>query len=211
MISGQASVALLWFTLSSSAAIANQPGPDVDSLLAALAREPPQSIAFTEIHSSALLDRELIVHGTLEYSGPGKLSRIITAPYEERIDIDGDSVRIHRADRPERRFSLKRAPELGGLLAGFAALLGGDRAAVEREFELTLANGTAGWQLTLTPRSARARSRVMGIVVHGTGDAPACIVTLTKDSGAATELLLGAAATGSDIAEQRANHCTASP
>jgi hypothetical protein len=180
---------------------------DIDTLLAALAREPPQSIVFTEIHSSALLESELVVRGTLEYAGPGKLARIVTTPFAERTDIDGDSVRVQRPDRPERRFSLKRAPELGGLLTGFSAILAGDRAALEREFELALVNGAAGWQLTLMPKSERAR--IMAIRVRGVGDSPACIVTAGKDGNAAADLLLGSAAADPDVARQRELHCAA--
>jgi hypothetical protein len=209
MISGRVSVALLSFIVASP--VAAPPDYNIDTLLAALAREPPQSIVFTEFHSSALLDRELVVSGTLDYAGPGKLSRIVTAPYAERTDIEGDTVRIYRADRPERRFSLKRMPELGGLLTGFSAILGGDRAALEREFELAFVNGAAGWQLTLKPKGARARARIMAIRVRGIGGAPACIVTAAKDGNAASELLLGGAAVDPDIAGQRAMHCAPLP
>jgi hypothetical protein len=209
MIFGRVSAALLSFMLAGSTAA--PPDYNIDTLLAALAREPPQSIAFTEIHSSALLEGELIVRGTLEYAGPGKLSRIVTEPYAERTDIDGDSVRIYRADRPEHRFSLKRAPELGGLLTGFLAILGGDRAALEREFEFALVNGAINWQLTLKPRGARAQARITAIRVRGAGDSPACIVTIAKDGGAATELLLGRASVDPDVAGQRAMHCAALP
>jgi outer membrane lipoprotein carrier protein LolA len=209
MISGRVSGALLSLVLTLPAAAAQV--YDIDTLLAALARKPPQSIGFTEIHSSALLERELVVRGTLDYAGFGKLSRIVTEPYAERTEIDGDSVRIFRTDRPERRFSLKRAPELGGLLTGFSAILGGERATLEREFELALANGAVGWQLTLKPRGTRAQARIMAIRVRGAGDTPACIVTVAKNGGATTELLLGNAAAAADIAEQRTTHCAALP
>ncbi len=209
MISGRFSAALLSVALLAPAAA--QSKDDLDSLLAALAREPPQSIAFTEFHSSALLDRELVVSGTLDYAGPRKLSRIVVTPYEERTDIDGNEVRVLRVGRPERRFSLKRAPELGGLLTGFSALLSGDRRTLEREFELGLARGTAGWQLTLAPRSARVRARIAGIRVRGAVDAPLCIVTVAQSGDRSTELLLGTAATDPDAAGQRARHCAALP
>ncbi|MEX2150093.1 MAG: LolA-related protein [Steroidobacteraceae bacterium] len=209
MISGRFSAALWCVTLLAPAAAWSN--DDLDSLLATLVREPPQSIAFTEFHSSALLDRELIVSGMLDYAGPRKLSRIVVAPYAERTDIDGDDVRVLRADRPIRRFSLRRAPELGGLLTGFSALLSGDRAALEREFELALAQGTGGWQLTLEPRNARVRARIAGIRVRGAGDAPLCIVTVAQSGGRTTELLLGNAATDPDAAGQRDRHCAALP
>ena len=180
---------------------------DIDSLLTALAREPPQTIAFTEVHTSPLLDRELIVSGTLEYAGPGKLSRVVTTPYSEHTDIDGDLVRIQREGRRERRFSLKGAPELGGLLTGLVAILGGDQTALEREFEVALVGNAADWQLSLTPRSSRARARIELVNIHGRGDTPDCIVTVAKDARSTSELLLGAAAADAADLEQRSRHC----
>jgi hypothetical protein len=198
---------VLWLVVSLSATAAA--APSIDSLLTALAREPPQSIVFTEFRSSALLEGELIVSGTLEYAAPGKLSRIVTQPYEERTDIDGDEVRITRAERPDRRFSLRRAPELRGLLTSFSAILGGGRAALEREFELSLATAEAGWQLTLIPRSKRARTSIGSIRVRGADDTPACIAIGGK-GGESTALLLGAAA-GPDAAAQRTKQCGVLP
>jgi hypothetical protein len=188
---------------------AAEPVSGMESLLTALARAPPQAIAFTELRSSALLEGELIVSGTLEYSAPGKLSRIVTQPYEERTDIDGDEVRITRADRPERRFSLRRAPELRGLLTSFSAILGDDRAALDREFELSLATAETGWQLTLIPRSKRARASIGSIRVRGAGDTPSCIA-IDGNGGESTALLLGTAAGPDAIAERNMN-CGALP
>ena len=211
MISGRVRTSLLCFALVPAVVPADPPGSGVDALLAILAREPPQTIEFTEVRTSALLEGELVVTGTLEYSGPGKLSRIVIAPYAERTDIDGDEVRIQRANRPERRFSLRRAPELGGLLTGFTAILGGDRQALEREFEVSYVGGASAWQLTLTPHSRRAQERVANIRIRGVDDAPACIVTTATSDGGTAELLLGSATAAADSAELRARHCASLP
>ena len=212
MTSGRASAVIAAFLVAALAQASVSmitPDASIETLLTTLARTPPRAIAFTEIRSSALLEAELIVSGTLEYAAPGKLSRIVSQPYEERTDIDGDEVRITRPDRPERRFSLKRAPELRGLLTSFSAILGGDHAALEREFDLSLATAQADWQLTLTPRNKRARASIGSIRVRGAGDTPTCI-TIGGNGGASTALLLGAAAIP-DAAGQRALHCGVLP
>lgn len=208
MISGRVSAALVLLLLAPAIGAVEAPATNVDSLLAQLVRAPPQTIAFSEVHTSPLLDGELTVSGTLEYTGPGKLSRVVTTPYAERTDIDGDLVRISRADGSERRFSLKRVPELGGLLTGFTALLAGDRAALERAFEIAVIGDPAAWQVTLTPRSKRVRARIERVSVRGHGDAPACIVTTSRDARARTELLLGAAAADAGDPKRRERHCT---
>ena len=149
--------------------------------------------AFVEVRWSPLLKRALVSRGTLEYKGPDALARHVTAPYREDTEIAGDEVRVAREGRKEQRFSLARAPELRGLLAGFPALLGGDRAALEREFEAAVELGREGWTITLTPRAEQTRKRIARIVIDGRGDEPRC-VTADAAGGSASVMLLGAAA-----------------
>jgi hypothetical protein len=208
MISGLAE-AILWSSLA-PALLSAASGPvapsDLDSLLGSLTREPPQSVAFVEAYSSPLLEGELVVAGRLEFLGARKLSRVVTAPYEERTDIDGNDVLIQREGQPARQFSLRRSPELGGLLTAFSALLEGDRGALEREFELQAVIAGEAWQLILTPRGAKSRLRIAGMRVRGVGNTPTCIVVLKGDGVAASEILLGQAAVAG-LVQQRARHC----
>jgi Outer membrane lipoprotein carrier protein LolA-like len=166
---------------------------DLDSLLRSLAREPPQTIAFVETNRSDLLEHDLVVSGVLEYPARGRLSRVVAEPYRERTDIDGSEVRIQREGKPERRFSLQRSAELGGLLSAFSALLAGDRAALEASFEPTVEFRPGGWQLDLVPRQAGRQDRVGRVRVQGTGAEPACIAVMMRDGSVATRILLGAA------------------
>ena len=184
---------------------------DVDALLGSLARDPPQTIPFVEARASPLLEREITLEGTLEYLGRGKLTRNVTAPYVERTVIDGESVRIRREGRNERGFSLEHAPALGGFLAGLAAILSGDRATLEREFEISSAGTADDWQLTLVPRSREVRERVGRIRLRGADDSARCIVTMSTDGGTTAELVLGPAAAEAGSAEQRALHCNELP
>ena len=114
-------------------------------------------------------------------AGKEQLSRVVTEPYRERTDIDGSDVRIEREGLPERRFSLRRSAELGGLLAAFASLLAGDRKALEGSFETTVEFLPGGWQLDLVPRQAGRRDRIGRIRVRGVGDTPACIAVVLQD------------------------------
>ena len=185
--------------------------PDLGALLASIARAPPQSIAFVEYRASPLLEEELVINGRLEYAGAGRLSRVALHPYAERTDIDGDSVTVSRPGRPVRRFSMRRIPELAGLMGGFQALLAGDRQRLEREFELTIAAMPHGWQLALVPQSKRARELAGDIRVRGEGDQPLCIVTGNPARGTHSLLALGVAADGTQARQRRAEFCGESP
>lgn len=165
---------------------------DIGALLGRLARPAPATTPFVEVRFSPLLERPIVVAGELAYRGPGALARQIDAPFRERTEIRGDTVHVEREGERPRRFSLRRAPELRSLLASFSALLGGDRAALEREFSPDLLGDERSWQLVLTPRDARLRQRVPSIVITGSGGEPRCI-TASEAGGGASVMLVGPA------------------
>jgi len=159
-------------------AVTARAADDVEALLARLARPAPDAIGFAEVRFSPLVEQPLLVSGRLEYAGPGRLSRIVSSPYEERTDIVGDEVRVSREGERDRRFSLRRAPELRGLLTSFGAILAGDADALEENFSLSLADSELpgrAWVLSLQPKAERLRDRLGSIRVHGSADRVACI------------------------------------
>jgi hypothetical protein len=165
---------------------------DASALIQRLAKPAPATIDFTEVRFSTLLKQPLIVSGTLGYAGPANLDRHVTRPYREDTEIRGESVRVIREGEPVRSFALKRAPELGGLLRAFTALLAGDHEAVGREFEIAPGGDENLWKLVLTPRDARVRKRVPSILINGRKDLPRCF-TIVNDNGGASVMLLGGA------------------
>ena len=130
---------------------------------------------------SGLLERPLILHGELEYPGPGQLGKRVDTPYKEQTKVANGEASVQRGTRAPRTFSLGQAPELEGFLRGFAALLGGDAAALARDFTFA-ASGTAhAWQLVLKPRDARLARRISAITVDGSGSTPLCFRTEEAD------------------------------
>jgi len=167
--------------------------PEIAALLQHLARPAPASTPFVEAHFSRLLARPLVVAGRLEYLGPDALARTVEKPYHERTEIHGEAVTVEREGERPRHFSLGHAPELRSLLASFAALLSGDAAGLRREFDFAVAGDEAAWTLTLTPRDAHVRQRVLGIVVAGAQDEPRCLTTRQPNDNT-TVLLMSEAA-----------------
>jgi hypothetical protein len=164
---------------------ASEPPPKTASsaqaLVAGLARTAPVRTPFSEVRFSGLLDRPLILHGELEYDGPGKLARTVDTPYQERMTIDNGAASVQRGDRPVHAFALNQAPELEGFLRGFTALLGGDVEALQRDFTLSANTGNNAWHLKLTPRDERLAKRVTAIEVDGAGTSARCFRTIEAD------------------------------
>lgn len=177
-------------SLTVAAALA---APDPDALLQRLTRPAPATTTFVEVHFSPLLSRPLIVSGELQYDGPDSLGRTVQKPYSEHTQIHGDEVSITRGSGKPRIFSLQRAPELKTLLTSFTALLGGNRAQLERSFNLNVEGDDAHWSIGLTPRDDRVSQRVTRITVTGQGAHPRCMTTTAPD-GSVTIMLMEEAA-----------------
>lgn len=162
----------------------------VAQLIARLARPAPARTPYVEVRFAHLLRRPLLLHGELEYGGADTLGKIVSAPYRETTTIAAGDVTVHRDGHPDRHFALQRAPELGALLSGFSALLGGDAAGLRQNFNVELSGDAATWTLTLTPREADLSKRLRTIVVDGADTQSRCF-TLTEAGGDSSVMLIG--------------------
>jgi hypothetical protein len=188
MISGIVLMLALLQTQTSPA-----PSTDANALIALLARPVPAQTAFTEVRFARLLRTPLITRGELTYAGARKLSRRVDSPYHETMTLDGDAAIIAREGRESRHFGLDRAPELQALLAGFAALLGGDAALVDQYFTTALRTNGSDWTLTLQPRTAESSGHLRAMIVDGSGNEPRCFA-LNESNGDGSVMLLGTTA-----------------
>lgn len=166
---------------------------DAEATIAALAQPEHSNVAFTEVRFSTMLKDPLVVSGVLGYIGPQALDREVSSPYREETRIRADSVTISREGERERRFALRRAPELQGLLGAFSALLAGDHAALDRDFTIVASGSTQTWQLDLTPRDARLRERIPQFRIDGHDRQAQCFWLLGDDTSFSV-MLLGALA-----------------
>ena len=177
---------------------------ELGPLLKSMARPAPARTRFVEAHFSSMLSRPLVVSGELQYLGPDALARTVQAPYVEHTEVHGENVTVQRDSGKPRYFSLKRAPEMRSLLGSFAALLSGDQAALERQFDLKLDGDGDAWTLQLTPRDPHVRQRVRVITVNGKGSEPRCITTSEPNDNTTVTLLAEAAKTTLPQAPDRA-------
>jgi hypothetical protein len=166
--------------------------PDVDALLARLARPSPASTSFVEVRYSSLLKKPIVVSGRLEHREDGTLVRRVETPYAEVTELRGENVVVEREGSKPRRFALDRAPELRGMLASFSAILKGDRPMLDRYFVVTAQGDLARWEITLTPRDDKLKRRLSAIVVDGADDRAKCF-TLEEPDGDASLMALGVA------------------
>lgn len=178
--------------LTLAAAPLHAADPDVDALLTRLARPAPDSTSFVEVRYSSLLKQPLVVSGRLEHRADGSLARRVEWPYQELTELQGENVSVERAGSRPRRFTLDRAPELRGMLAGFGAILQGDRQMLARYFTVTARGSDTRWEITLTPRVDKLKQRLSRIVVNGAGSRAQCFA-LEEPDGDESLMALGVA------------------
>lgn len=181
--------------LACGGAAAAEPGL-ADSLLARMAKAPPVATPFVQVSYRHILERPLVVSGTLRWLGAGEFERDITQPFTETAKIGDGELSVQRGAGAVRRIPLARAPQLGALLAGFHALLGGDAAALTPDFTVAATGDAARWSIELTPKHAALRQQLASIELTGAGTDADCLVLNDADGDASITLLGAFAATG---------------
>lgn len=176
----------------SGLALAASPVP-AESLLGKLAKPPPATTPFVQVAYRGVLDRPLIVSGTLKWLGGDRMQREIDKPFKEIAKIGDGELSVQRGSGEVHRMPLASAPQVGAMLAGFRALLGGDVAALEHDFTLAAEGGDAHWVVTLTPRTDQLQRQLKSIVIDGRDEEPRCL-TVQDANGDSSITLLGAMA-----------------
>ncbi|MDR2690046.1 MAG: outer membrane lipoprotein carrier protein LolA [Azoarcus sp.] len=155
--------ALFFLLLSASVAHADW---DVDQLMRALAANGAKRAAFTETRYLALLDQPLVVSGELVYVPPDRLERHATQPVEESMVLDGERLRLTREGK-SHELGLRDYPEVAALIGAIRAALAGERAALERDYALSISGDRARWRLNLLPNNTALAQIVLRIDLSG--------------------------------------------
>jgi hypothetical protein len=177
---------------ASFGAFAAEPGL-AESLLAGMAKTPPASTPFVQVSYRGVLDRPLVVSGTLRGLGGERMERVIEKPFHEIAKIGDGELSVQRGGGEVHRMPLQRAPQADAMLAGFRALLGGDVSALRQDFALSAQGGTAHWVITLAPRAPQLQRQLASIVIDGRNHEPRCL-TVTDANGDSSITLVGAMA-----------------
>lgn len=164
-----------------------------ESLLAGMAKTPPVSTPFVLVSYRGVLDRPLVVSGTLRWLGGDRLERDITKPFSETAKIAAGTITLQRGGGEVQRMPLARAPQAGAMLAGFRALLGGDVQALQQDFTLSAQGSETHWVITLIPRTNVLKRQLTSLAIDGRGHEPRCL-TMTAANGDSSITLVGAMA-----------------
>lgn len=123
--------------------------------------------AFREEKTLAVLDAPLVTSGVLYYRAPDFLRKRTLHPQPEDYEADGHWLTVETPDAGRRQFDLNGYPQLRPFVEAIRATQAGDRAALERYYQLEFQGTLGDWNLRLTPRAADAQRYVAAIVLRG--------------------------------------------
>jgi hypothetical protein len=146
------------------------PGAALDSLLTLMAQRRHGEADFSEKKYLSMLKQPLESSGLLIYDAPDHLEQRTSKPRPQSVVLDRGIVTLQIGQR-RRVLRLADYPQLAPLIDSIRAILAGDRAALERAFELDFSGTLAHWQLRLQPRDAQLAATLTRIEVQGEGDA----------------------------------------
>jgi hypothetical protein len=120
---------------------------DLDQLMALLAQRSHGRVSFEEEDHVALLDRPIRSSGELLYERPDRLEKRTLAPKRADIALQGGTVTLE-SGRRKRVLALRDYPQLAPFIESLRATLAGDRAALERGFQVGFEGNLERWTLT---------------------------------------------------------------
>jgi len=172
-------------------------GAAIDPVLALFKLER-MSCKFSEDKHVALLARPLRSTGTIHFQRGQGIARTTLTPRRQQVVLTPTTLRI-RKDAHVEEVPLDKSKDLKAFALIFPTLLRGDRAELERAFELGLYGGAEGWwALTFTPRTDSLRKLVRRVVVFGRkGEVVA--LQVAEASGDTTDTRLSDVHTNADV------------
>jgi len=144
--------------------------PELDRLMGLLAQRRHGEADFSETKYLSLVKQPLKSSGVLVYDAPDHLEQRTTEPKPQCVVLDHGVVTLTIGKR-QRVLRLADYPQLAPLIDSIRATLAGDRAALERVFQIDFDGSLDHWQLHLAPRDAALAATLKRIDMRGERDA----------------------------------------
>jgi|GEM_PF-214809 len=139
---------------------------DVSQLMSELAKHKGGKAKFVEKKYISLLDKPVISSGEMSYSAPDRLEKRTLTPKVETLLLDKDLLSIER-EKQKLTINLSNQPEALAFIDSIRGTLTGNRAALEKNYLLSLTGTQDKWVLTLLPSEQKIAALVLRIVVSG--------------------------------------------
>ncbi len=171
-------IALLLIVLAPGIALASE--WNLEKLMQNLAEIRSDHAGFVEIKSIAMLDKPVESSGELYYTAPDHLEKRTLKPKPESLAVDGDTLVIER-NHQKHRLQLQGYPEIAAFIDSIRGTLSGNRAALERNYRISLSGTAEHWMLQLLPIDPKMQKVAKQIRIAGGQNALRSIEIIQAD------------------------------
>lgn len=141
----------------------------IDTLMRLQAQTRSSRATFVEQKYLSSVEIPLESSGELSYQAPDRLEKRTLKPTPESLVLDKDTLLLERKGR-KRSIPLQSYPEVGAFVESIRATLAGDRAGLDRNYQVELEGKRERWRLLLKPLNAKATAMVSQIRLSGRGE-----------------------------------------
>lgn len=121
-------------------------------LMALMAETPEAKAAFIEKRFLNILQKPMVLSGTLYYVRPNRIEKHILQPYEEHLVVEGDKLVFENPGKKQKRnLSLTDYPLAQAFVESIRSTLSGDLKTLERFYQVKLEGDKKNWLLILKP------------------------------------------------------------
>lgn len=159
---------------------AEAPGFTLDRLMSLLAQRRHGEVTFVEMDYFAILDRPVKSSGVLVYEAPSHLEKKTLEPRQESLTLDGDQLTVQRGHRTYH-MQVSAYPQVAPYVDAMRDTLGGNEAALEKVFEVSLTGTLAQWKMELVPLDHGVARKVKQVTVSGSQDVIRSVEILQAD------------------------------
>lgn len=142
----------------------------LDTLLSSISNIRAEQVVFREQQRNPLLERPLESSGVLIYNSADRsLVKQIQSPEPVTYFMSDQQVILEK-DGKQRKFAMKRAPELQAIFTSVRGVIEGNRREIETHFETNLFDEGDVWNIELFPRQKSLREKLEVIEIWGIND-----------------------------------------
>lgn len=152
----------------------------LDQLLPLLAQRRHGEADFTQKQYLGVLKQPLESSGQLVYDAPDHLEQRTLLPRAQQVVLDHGTLTMQLGKRT-RSVTLADYPQLAALIDSIRATLAGDRAALEKLFEVRTQGTLDHWQLELQPRDTQLGASLAHIDLSGERDAVLAVQVVQRN------------------------------
>ena len=142
----------------------------LDTVMSRLAQRRHGEADFTEEKHLAMLKAPARSSGKLIYDAPDHLEERTLSPRPQSVVLDHGILTMRTGSR-SRILALADYPQFAPLIDSIRATLAGDRAALERAFDVRFDGSQDLWHLHLEPRDPQLQQTLKQIELTGSRDA----------------------------------------